>query len=394
VIATPASGDRPHPPIRLVQDQSELESLFQRFTGEPLLAVDTEAASFHRFHDRIYLLQLSSRRETAVVDPLAVSDLQPLANALADPSVEIVFHDADYDLRLLGSEYGFRASNLFDTRVAAQLLNEPGVGLAALLEKYLGVRLDKRFQRADWSARPLSPEMLEYAAADTQHLPALRDILRERLRERDRLAWAEEEFALATQVRRSPADTEEPAYLRLKGARALPGRSLAILRELYEWRDQLARRTDKAAFRILNNEPMLFMAKSPPQDMAELKAVRGIGGEQAERRGRELLAAVQRGLAVPEAELPRIERPLRRPPDAAYEARLERLKAARNAMAMNYDIAPGVLCPNGTLEAIARANPSTLEQLAEVPELRRWQLAEFGGALLAGLRRQPLSASD
>ena len=139
---------------------------------------------------------------------------------------------------------------------------------------------------------------------------------------------------------------------------------------------------------------MLFIAKSPPQDMAELKAVRGIGGEQAERRGRELLAAVQRGLAVPEAELPRIERPLRRPPDAAYEARLERLKAARNAMAMNYDIAPGVLCPNGTLEAIARANPSTLEQLAEVPELRRWQLAEFGGALLAGLRRPPASASD
>ncbi|HKH83470.1 MAG TPA: ribonuclease D [Gemmatimonadales bacterium] len=394
MIATPASGDRPHPSIRLVQDQSELESLFQRFTGEPLLAVDTEAASFHRFHDRIYLLQLSSRRETAVVDPLAVSSLQPLANALADPNVEIVFHDADYDLRLLGSEYGFRATNLFDTRIAAQLLNEPGVGLAALLEKYLGVRLDKRFQRADWSARPLSPEMLEYAAADTQHLPALRDILRERLRERGRLAWAEEEFSLATQVRRSPLDTEEPAYLRLKGARALRGRSLAILRELYEWRDQLARRTDKAAFRILNNEPMLFMAKSPPQDMVELKAVRGIGGEQAERRGRELLAAVQRGLAVPEAELPRIERPLRRPPDAAYELRLERLKAARNTMAMDYDIAPGVLCPNGTLEAVARANPSTLDQLAQVPELRRWQLAAFGSALLAGLRGPPPSVSD
>jgi len=305
-----------------------------------------------------------------------------------------VFHDADYDLRLLGSEYGFRATNLFDTRIAAQLLNEPGVGLAALLEKYLGVRLDKRFQRADWSARPLSPEMLEYAAADTHHLPALRDILRERLRERGRLAWAEEEFALATQVRRSPGDTEEPAYLRLKGARALRGRSLAILRELYEWRDQLARRTDKAAFRILNNEPMLFMAKSPPQDMAELKAVRGIGGEQAERRGRELLAAVQRGLAVPEAELPRIERSLRRPPDAAYEARLERLKSARNTMAIQHDIAPGVLCPNGTLEAIARVNPSTLEQLAQVPELRRWQLAEIGGALLTGLRRPPSNAND
>jgi ribonuclease D len=394
VIASRESEEPSQPRSRLIQDQGELEGLFQRFSGEPLLAVDTEAASFHRFHDRIYLLQLSSRRETAVVDPLAISSLQPLGNALADPGVEIVFHDADYDLRLLGAEYGFRATNLFDTRIAAQLLNEPGVGLAALLEKYLNVRLDKRFQRADWSARPLSPEMLEYAAADTHHLPALRDILRERLRERGRLAWAEEEFALATEVRRSPADPEDPAYLRMKGAKALRGRALAVLRELYEWRDQLARRTDRAAFRILNNEPMMFMAKSPPQDMAELKAVRGIGGEQAERRGRELLAAIQRGLTIPESELPRIERPPRRPPDAAYEARLERLKSGRNNLAIQYDIAPGVLCPNGTLEAIARMNPSSVEQLADVPELRRWQLAEIGGALLTALTSPQPAASE
>src|SRR5919201_1473440 len=107
--------------------------------------------------------------------------------------IEIVFHDADYDLRLLHQEYGFSATNLFDTRIAAQLLNEPGVGLAALLEKYLAVRLDKRFQRADWSARPLSPEMLEYAASDTRHLPELRDLLRTRLEAKGRLDWALEE---------------------------------------------------------------------------------------------------------------------------------------------------------------------------------------------------------
>ena len=384
--AAPQS-DNPSPPrIRLIQSQAELDSLFQRFTHEPLLAVDTEAASFHRFHDRVYLLQLSSRLETAVVDPLAVDSLAPLAAVLADPSIEIVFHDADYDLRLLGLEYGFRATNLFDTRIAAQLLNEPGVGLAALLEKYVGVRLDKRFQRADWSARPLSPEMLEYAAADTHHLPALRDLLRERLREQGRLEWAQEEFALATEARRSP-DAEEPGYLRLKGAKALPGRALAVLRELHQWRDQLARRTDKAAFRILNNEPMLSMAMSPPQDLAQLKAIRGIGTEQAERRGQEILAAVQRGMSVPEAQLPRVERPPRRPPDAAYEARLERLKAARNLLATQYNLAPGVLCPNGTLEAIARLNPTAVEELAQIPEFRRWQLREIGDALLTALQR-------
>jgi ribonuclease D len=388
VSAAPLSADQPKPRVHLLQSQAELESIFQRFRGEPLLAVDTEAASFHRFHDRIYLLQLSTRQETAVVDPLAVTSLEPLAAVLRDPEVEIVFHDADYDLRLLRMEYGFTATNLFDTRIAAQLLNEPGVGLAALLERYFGVRLDKRFQRADWSARPRSPEMLEYAAADTHYLPALRDLLRARLLETGRLEWALEEFALATAARRLPSDTDEPSYLRLKGAKAMPGRALAVLKELHDWREQLARRTDKAAFRILNNEPMLFMAKAPPRDMAELKAVRGIGGDQAERRGQEILAAVERGLALPEGQLPRVERTPRRPPDAAYEARIDRLKLARNQLAVRFDVAPGVLCPNGTLEAIARLNPLTLDQLAQVPELRRWQLREFGADLLRALKPQ------
>lgn len=371
--------------VDLIRTQADLQRLLERLRAEPLVAVDTEAASFHRYRDRVYLLQLSSRQETAVVDPLAVESLAPLGELLADPKIEVVFHDADYDLRLLHREHGFHGTNLFDTRIAAQLLNEPGVGLAALLEKYLGVRLDKRYQRADWSARPLSPEMLEYAASDTHHLPALRDLLRDLLRERGRLEWAEEEFGLLSTIRWSSPDADEPGYLRLKGAKALPGRALAVLRELYQWREEVAQRTDRAAFRILNNEPLLAMAKSPPQDLAALKAVKGVGSEQAERRGRDILAAVQRGLAIPEQELPRIERPPRQPQDPAYEARLERLKAARNALATQYGLAPGVLCPNGSLEAIARLNPSSLEQMGQIRELRRWQVREIGGALLAAV---------
>jgi len=381
------AADAVHRPdqTQLIQTQTDLERFFQRLKDQPLVAVDTEAASFHRFKDRVYLLQLSSREETAVVDPLAVSSLEPLGDILAAASIEIVFHDADYDLRLLENEYGFRASNLFDTRIAAQLLNEPGVGLAALLEKYLGIRLDKRYQRADWSVRPLTPQMLDYAAADTRHLPVLRDILRDRLRALGRLDWAEEEFQLLGAAPRLVVGSDQPAYLRLKGAKSLPGRALAVLRELYQWREETARRSDKAAFRILNNEPLLLMAKSPPRDMAALKGVRGIGPDQAERRGKDILAAVQRGLDLPERDLPRVERHHRRPPDVAYEARLERLKGARNALATRYDLAPGVLCPNGTLEAIAAVNPRNLQEVGGIRELRRWQLREIGESLLAAL---------
>jgi ribonuclease D len=380
--------------VRLIQTQADLQALFQRLQGEPLLAVDTEAASFHRYNDRVYLLQISSRSETAVVDPLAVDGLDPLGSALAAPETEIVFHDADYDLRLLQREYGFHATHLFDTRIAAQLLNEPGVGLAALLDKYLDVRLDKRFQRADWSARPLSAEMLEYAAADTRHLPTLRDILREQLRERGRLAWAEEEFELLTEPREISADGDEPGFLRIKGAKALRGRELAVLRELFQWREGVAQRADKATFRVLNNEPLLATARAQPSDVAALKAIPGISAEQAERRGRDILAAVKRGLEVDERDIPRVARPIRRPTDPAYEARLERLKAARNQLAQHYDLAPGVLCPNGTLEAIARANPADLEQLAAIAELRRWQLAEFGAELLGVVRGEKTERTE
>lgn len=380
--------------MQLIETEAALSELAGRLRGEPLLAVDTEAASFHRYLDRVYLVQISSRTETAVVDPLATGGLGPIGELLTDPDIEIVFHDADYDLRLLNREYGFTAQHLFDTRIAAQLLNEPGIGLAALLEKYLGIKLDKRFQRADWSARPLSPEMLTYAASDTHYLPQLRDILRDQLRDRGRLGWAQEEFALLEDIRPAAPDPAEPGWLRLKGARTLRGRELAILREVWEWREAAARRADRATFRILNNEPILAMAKNPPTEVTALKAIPGVSADQAERRGRDLLAAVKRGLELPEGDLPRPTRTPRRAPDLAYEARLERLKAARNLLAQKYDLPPGVVCPNGTLEAIARADPKTAESIAAVPELRRWQLREFGGELLAAATAPPSPAGS
>lgn len=373
--------------VRVIDSQPELERTIRELAGEPLLAVDTEAASFHRYVDRVYLLQISSRDLTVVVDPLAATDLTRFGELLADPAIEIVFHDADYDLRLLEREFGFAATRLFDTRIAAQILNEPGIGLAALLEKYFGVKVDKRFQRADWSARPLSPGMLEYAASDTHYLPALRDLLRDRLSAMGRLSWAEEEFALLERVRwATPSDQDEPAWLRMKGAKALRPRQMAVLRELVEWRDAVARRLDRAAFRVMGNEPMFVMAKSPPASLEELARVPGIGRDGIERRGAEILAAVQRGVQLPESDLPRLERPARRPVDPEFDARMERLKAVRNAEAVRLDLAPGVLCPNGTLEAIVRAMPATREALRSVPFVRRWQVEAVGDALLAGLR--------
>lgn len=370
---------------RLVESQTEFDELFPPLLEGGLLAVDTEAASFHRYHDRIYLVQLSSRDATLIVDPLKVTNLAALGATLVDPAIEVVFHDADYDLRLFDHQFGFRANRLFDTRVAAQFLNEPGIGLAALLEKYVGVQADKRFQRADWSARPLTAPMLAYAASDTAYLLGLRDTLRTQLQERGRLTWVEEEFVLLENVRWGESGDDEPGWLRIKGAKAMAPRELAVLRELWQWRDEEASRLDRAPFRILNNEPMLSMARTPPGDLLALGKISGVGAETAERRGRKILAAVQRAIELPDAVLPRIPRKPRRPPDLQFEARVDRLKVVRNELATRYQLQPGVLCANQILESVARANPRNLEELAVVPSLRRWQLAEFCPELLAAL---------
>ncbi len=370
-------------PHRLVDDAVGLAALLEAIAAEQCVAIDTEAASFHRYHDRIYLIQLSTTSRTAIVDPLRVGDLSGIGALLADASIEKIFHDGDYDLRLFDKDLGFHARNLFDTRIAAQLLNEPGIGLAALLEKYLQVKPDKRFQRADWSARPLTDPMLAYAAGDTEHLHTIREILRERLVALGRLTWLTEECTRLETIRWSTVPVDpETAFLRLKGAKALPPRALAILRELYNWRETLAAQLDRALFRVLGNEVLFLLAEQPVTDLPALTGVRGMNRDLAERRGEEILAAIARGLALPDDLLPRPPRSQRFVPDPIFEARVESLKRTRNAEALRLDLAPGVLCPNGTLEAIARAAPTSLADLTAIPDLRRWQVEAIGAELL------------
>lgn len=382
--------------VRLVDRPETFQALLAEVAGAGVVALDTEAASFHRYHDRIYLIQLSTPTVTAVIDPLGVGDLAPIGAMLADPEIETIFHDADYDLRLFDKQYGFHARRLFDSRIAAQFLGEPGIGLAALLQKYFSIQADKRFQRADWSARPLTEPMLEYAAGDTENLCELRDILRTQLIEKGRWSWVQEEFVLLERTRWTGAPHDDPAtsYLRLKGAKVLDRRALALLREVYVWRETTSAKLDRAAFRVLGNEVLFQLAQHPPRTLEDLARVKGIGRDTLDRRGAEILAAIERGLAIPDKELPRIERGPRRVPDPAFEARLEAMKRVRNSLADRYQLQPGVLCPNGTLEAIAAALPVNLEALAGVSGVRSWQVNEIGAPLLEAMQSAIVSSGE
>lgn len=369
-----------------IQKPSELEAVAEALDESALVAADTEAAGFHRYFDRVCLLQLSTRDATYVVDTLMLRELDSLSGAFADPATEIVFHDADYDLRLLHRDFGITVHGLFDTKIAAQFVGERGFGLAALVEKYLGVRLEKAYQRADWAKRPLPRPMLEYAALDTYHLPALRDRLREALDRTGRTAWAQEEFALVERVRWTPPANDD-AYLRIKGTRDLGPRQLAALRELYDWRDQRARSRDVATFRVLSNEAMVELARHMPKSIAELRTVPAQPRSLADRYGHEVIEALDRARRIPAHELPERPRgPRRPPPDPEFDALVDRLRGARDEAAEALDLERGFLMPRGQLEAVARARPSTLEELAEIKGVRRWQVEALGEALLEAIR--------
>jgi ribonuclease D len=348
------------------------------------LALDTEGASFHRFLDRIYLLQLSTREHSAIIDPLPIGSPARLGELLQSKSVEVVFHDADYDLRLLHQDYGWHVTNIFDTRIASQLLGIKSFGLAALLERFFDVKLDKKHQRADWSMRPLTPDMLEYAAQDTRYLLQLKDHMNGELTRRGRLHWAQEEF---TRLEGTRWETEESmeGFLRLKGARDLTRQELAVLREVANWRDTVAAQLDRATFRVMGNEVLFELARRVPRSVAELSSIKGMPKGMIERGGADIVAAVRRGAEVPEAELPKFPRGQRWNKDRDFDERVARLKAVRDAAATRLDLDPGVLCSRERLENVARSGAKSVEELASVPDLRRWQIEEMGAGFIAAL---------
>ena len=363
----------------------EVDRFLSEISDVKEIALDTEGASFHRFLDRIYLLQISTRAQSAIIDPLPIGSPAKLGQLLESKKVEVVFHDADYDLRLLHQDYGWHVTNIFDTRVASQLLGIKSFGLAALLEQFFDVKLDKKHQRADWSMRPLTPDMLAYAAQDTRFLLQLKDHMSSELKRRGRLHWAEEEFARLEGTRWEAEESME-GFLRLKGARDLSRRELAVLREVANWRDTVAAQLDRATFRVMGNEVMFEIARRAPKNTAELGAIKGMPKGMLDRAGADIIAAVRHGMEAPEADLPKFPKGQRWNKDRDFDEKVTRLKSVRDAAAARLELDPGVLCSRERLENIARSGAKTVADLAAVPDLRGWQIEEMGEGFVRALQ--------
>ncbi len=351
----------------------------------PEVSLDTEGDSLHHYPERLALVQLATPNGVWLIDPLALPDLSPLATIFAAPVPVVVVHAGDNDLAHLKRRYSFAFRSIFDTSIAARFLGGTALGLDTLLETWLGVTLPPSRQRDDWSMRPLTGPQVEYAAADVRHLFALRERLTTELRARDRLHWVEEECAaLAAQI--MPERVVDPdAYLGVKGARELSQRGLATLRELWTLRESLARATDRPPFKILSEEILLAIARAAPRDTASLATLPGVTPRVLGRWGPALAGAVERALALSDADLPQWpHRPRPRIP-GAVSRRVDVLRKWRAGAAQRFGLDPGVLLSNRVIGQIAEAAPRTVEQLAAVEGVRRWRADAFGAEIIAAL---------
>jgi ribonuclease D len=292
-------------------------------------------------------------------------------------------HGADYDIRSLHRDFGIEVQNLFDTMLASRFLGISEFGLAALLRARFGIELNKKYQKADWSKRPLSPEMSAYAAADTSDLLPLYDQLSAELIEKGRLSWLEEECRLLCQARVS--EKEGPLFLSCKGAGKLKGRTLAILEELLQLRDRQAFELDRPPFKVLSAETLLEAADKRPRTLSDLTGIIGMTAGQIQRFGDKILSAVETALALPEDRLPCFPRQRRDEPTDGTKDRIKRLKSWREQHSRSQGLEPGVVAPNWLLEAAADANPASLSELDGVGGMRDWQKRLYGQELLQEL---------
>lgn len=367
------------PPVETIRHTPELRALVDRLRAEPLLAVDTESNSLYAYYEQVCLVQLSTRTQDFIIDPLSIDDMSALGELLADPAIEVVFHAAEYDIITMKRDFGFTFANIFDTMIAARICGWAQFGLGSILESQFGVRAEKRYQQADWSVRPLPAEQLVYAQMDTHFLPELRDRLLKELTAKQHLEEARETFADLPNLPAARQTFDPEAYWRIGQARTLSRAEMGVLRELFLLRDDIARRRDLPPFKIVTDKVLVQLAQLEPRRVEDLHAVKGLSFDRVRRYGDEIIEAVARGRHNPPPEPP-----ARRPqPDPEVQMRYDALREWRKERALQRGVESDVIVSREALWALAKRPPSSLEDLDGVPGLGPWRRAQYGRELLS-----------
>ena len=369
-------------PYEWIETFLHLEGIAQILGQAEIIGVDLEADSMHHYFEKVCLLQVATDSASFIMDPLALRDLSALHPVFSNPRIRKVFHGADFDIRSLYRDFRIEVENLFDTQLACKFLGFRETGLESLLRSRFHVELNKKYQRADWSQRPLSPEMLEYAAMDGRYLIPLARMLEKELEEKSRFSWVEEECQFLSKVRFAPP-SHNPLYLRVKGAFRLDPRSLAILEALLKFRETQARKSDLPPFRVLGNESLLELATQKPLRLEEFETGKTLSRKQIDRYGTHLVREIHRAMAIPDEALPVYPREAKPDLPSAVRKRVKALKAWRDLRAKSLGMEPGILLNNALILDLAFKNPQSIKELEEIPGLKKWRQDHFGRDILA-----------
>ena len=371
---------------QLIETFGGLEAIIDTLRTEKAIGVDLEADSMFHFREKVCLLQIATARVNAVIDPLQINNLSPLKRIFESPDIKKIFHGADYDVRSLYRDFNFAINNLFDTQLASKFLGIRETGLESVLQARFKVRLDKKYQRKDWSVRPLPEAMVSYAAADVRYLLPLAEILEQELAAKGRLSWVLEECEYLSRVRPIQND-HEPLFLQFKGAGRLDPKSLAVLEALLAFRRNLACKKDRPLFKVFSHKSLLNLAVEKPVTIENLEKTKALSNRQVKMYGDDLIAIISAANQTPARELPvypRRKAPLVHP---ATPDRIKVLKNWRDRKARKLKIEAGMLINKNLLTAIAVRNPTEVKSLADIGDLKQWQISEFGPEIIAALHK-------
>jgi len=362
---------------RVIERSVELTDAARQLAKTHEIAFDLEADSMYHFQEKVCLIQIATGNDTLVVDPLKIGDLSPLKPVMANRRIRKVLHGADYDIRSLYRDFGIEVNNLFDTELASRFLGIRETGLDAVLQQRFNVGLDKKYQRKDWSKRPLPEAMMNYAAGDVHHLLPLAAILDKELRDMGRRAWVREECDLLSQVR-PPEQNNAPLFLQFKGSGRLNPRNLAVLESLLQLRRRLAEAKDRPLFKVLSNKSMLTLATTMPLTPRALEQADALSPKQIQIHGKALLQAIRTAMDLPERELPLYPRQRSPRMSARVPERMTVLKEWRDHKAETLGLDSGLMLNKALMQAIAIRHPQNRTDLETIPDLHQWRQKTFG----------------
>ncbi|MBU1180928.1 MAG: HRDC domain-containing protein [Proteobacteria bacterium] len=371
----------------LIETTPDLKKALKGIESEKRVGFDLEADSMYHFSEKVCLLQVASKNTAFAIDTVKLRDLSVLKPLFIRKDVMKIFHGADYDVRSLFRDFGIEIKNLFDTELASRFLGIKETGLEAVLRNRFDLKLEKKYQKKDWSQRPLSADMLNYALNDVRHLVSLSEILEKELDDIGRLSWVEEECEILCRVR-SSEDNGDPLFLKFKGAGKLKPETLAVLEALLRFRKEAAQKKDRPLFKIMGNNSILKLAETKPDSLKKIMNTDALSQRQLDIYGKDLVGVISKAVKIPENMLPVYPRKTAFYVSESAARRIEALKIWRDKKAVKLNIDPGLLLNKSLISTIGVQNPNDPAGLGAIKEMKNWQRREFGDEIIRALRRK------